>query len=101
MTVGMYGASLVATVNQLLFARFATGLGIGGMLASTNAMTAEFSNAKYRNLAVILMATGYPVGAMSVVRYQRCCSELRLPCDLRVRGRMHRFHAPRCVGRIA
>ena len=64
MTVGMYGASLVATVNQLLFARFATGLGIGGMLASTNAMTAEFSNAKYRNLAVILMATGYPVGAI-------------------------------------
>ena len=34
------------------------------MLASTNAMTAEFSNAKYRNLAVILMATGYPVGAI-------------------------------------
>ena len=46
MTVGMYSASLVATVNQLLFARFATGLGIGGMLASTNAMTAEFSNAR-------------------------------------------------------
>ena len=64
MTVGMYAASLVATVNQLLFARFATGLGIGGMLASTNAMTAEFSNAKYRNLAVILMAAGYPVGGI-------------------------------------
>ena len=64
MAVGMFGASQVATVNQLLLARFATGLGIGGMLASTNAMTAEFSNAKYRNLAVILMATGYPVGGI-------------------------------------
>ncbi len=64
MTVGMYGASLVSTVNQLLVARFVTGLGIGGMLASTNAMTAEFANAKRRNLAVLLMAAGYPVGAI-------------------------------------
>jgi len=64
MTVGMYLASLVHTVNQLLAVRFCTGLGIGGMLASTNAMVAEFSNAKHRSLAVILMATGYPIGAV-------------------------------------
>jgi len=64
MTVGMYCASLVHTVNQLLIVRFFTGLGIGGMLASTNAMVAEFSNARYRSLAVILMAAGYPIGAV-------------------------------------
>jgi benzoate transport len=64
MTVGMYGAALVDTINQLLIARLVTGLGIGGMLASTNAMTAEFANARRRNLAVILMATGYPVGGI-------------------------------------
>jgi benzoate transport len=64
MTMGMYSASLVASVNQLLLARFATGLGIGGMLAATNAMTAEFSNARYRNFAVMLMATGYPAGGI-------------------------------------
>lgn len=64
MTVGMYAASLVSSVNQLLAVRFITGLGIGGMLASTNAMVAEFANAKFRNLAVILMATGYPLGAI-------------------------------------
>jgi benzoate transport len=64
MTAGMYSVSLVDNINQLLLARFITGLGIGGMLASTNAMVAEFANAKYRNLAVILMATGYPVGAI-------------------------------------
>ena len=64
MTVGMYLVSLSQSVNSLLMLRFVTGLGIGGMLASTNAMVAEYSNAKYRNLAVILMATGYPVGAM-------------------------------------
>jgi len=64
MTAGMYCASLVNTVDQLLIVRFFTGLGIGGMLASINAMAAEFSNAKHRNLAVISMATGYPIGAI-------------------------------------
>ena len=64
MTVGMFSASLVNTINQLLMARLFTGLGIGGMLASTNAMTAEFSNAKYRNLAVMLMSAGFPMGAI-------------------------------------
>lgn len=64
MTLGMYLASLVASISQLLLIRFVTGLGIGGMLASTNAMVAEFSNLKRRNLAVILMATGYPLGAI-------------------------------------
>lgn len=64
MAAGMYSASVVSTINQLLIVRFLTGLGIGGMLASTNAMTAEYSNAKYRNLAVILMAAGYPIGAI-------------------------------------
>ncbi len=63
MTAGMYAASMSQTVTQLLTVRFLTGLGIGGMLASTNAMVAEYSNAKRRNLAVILMATGYPLGA--------------------------------------
>lgn len=63
MTAGMYLASLVHSINQLLLIRFITGLGIGGMLASTNAMVAEYSNARHRNLAVILMATGYPIGA--------------------------------------
>ncbi|MFK7828691.1 MAG: MFS transporter [Congregibacter sp.] len=65
MTVGMYGASLVQSVNQLLLVRFFTGLGIGGMLASTNALVAEFSNARHRNLAVILMAGGYPLGVIA------------------------------------
>ncbi|TXS90334.1 MFS transporter [Parahaliea maris] len=64
MTLGMYVASLVTSVGQLLMVRFVTGLGIGGMLASTNAMVAEFSNRKHRNLAVIFMAAGYPVGAI-------------------------------------
>jgi benzoate transport len=64
MTVGMYLASTASGITSLSIYRLGTGLGIGGMLASTNAMAAEFSNLKRRNLSVILMAAGYPVGAI-------------------------------------
>lgn len=62
MTLGMYLASVVGSVSALLAVRFLTGIGIGGMLATINAMVAEYSNARRRNFNVALMATGYPVG---------------------------------------
>ena len=43
--------------------RVITGLGIGGMLAAINAVAAEFSNARRRDLSVAIMSIGYPVGA--------------------------------------
>ena len=43
--------------------RIVTGLGIGGMLAAINAVAAEFSNAKRRDISVAIMSIGYPVGA--------------------------------------
>jgi benzoate transport len=43
--------------------RIITGLGIGGMLASINAVVAEFSNTRRRDLNVAIMSIGYPVGA--------------------------------------
>lgn len=43
--------------------RIVTGLGIGGMLASVNAVVAEYSNAKNKHMNVALMSIGYPVGA--------------------------------------
>jgi MFS family permease len=43
--------------------RIVTGLGIGGMLAAINAVVAEFSNTKRRDLNVAIMSIGYPVGA--------------------------------------
>ena len=61
---GMILAATAGAVTPLLVYRFCTGLGIGGMLASVNAMTAEYSNAKRRNLAVTLMAAGYPAGVI-------------------------------------
>jgi MFS transporter, AAHS family, vanillate permease len=64
MTAGMILASTATSMTPLLAYRFGTGLGIGGMLASINAMTAEYSNAKRRNLAVTIMAAGYPMGVI-------------------------------------
>ena len=62
MTLGMYVASLATSVEALLAIRFITGLGIGGLLATTNAMVAEYSNDRHRSFNVAVMATGYPVG---------------------------------------
>ncbi|MDX1563020.1 MAG: MFS transporter, partial [Gammaproteobacteria bacterium] len=45
--------------------RVITGLGIGGMLASINAVVAEYSNAKKKHMNVALMSIGYPVGAFT------------------------------------
>jgi len=43
--------------------RIVTGLGIGGMLAAINAVAAEFSNTRRRDVSVAIMSIGYPVGA--------------------------------------
>lgn len=64
MAAGMFGASTAHDVTTLSAWRVFTGLGIGGMLAATNAAVAEASNAKHRSLCVVLMAAGYPVGAI-------------------------------------
>jgi benzoate transport len=63
-TVGMALASTATSVTLLSVYRFATGIGIGGILAATNAMAAEYANDKHRSMAVSLMAGGYPLGAI-------------------------------------
>lgn len=62
--VGMFLAASADNIVVLSVYRLATGLGIGGILAATNAMVAEFSNARRRDLCVTLMAGGYPLGAI-------------------------------------
>lgn len=64
MSTGMLGAALSFSVLSLSVIRLITGLGIGGMLACTNAMVAELANARARSLAVAVMAAGYPIGAI-------------------------------------
>ena len=64
MTLGMFLATTPTGVEELAAYRFLTGLGIGGMLASTSAMVAEYSNARCRSLAVMLALAGYPIGVI-------------------------------------
>ncbi|MEG3176492.1 MFS transporter [Sphingomonas sp. RB3P16] len=64
MAFGMFGAATAHDVVSLSGWRVLTGLGIGGMLAATNAAVAEAANGQRRSLAVVLMAGGYPVGTI-------------------------------------
>jgi benzoate transport len=65
MALGMFMATTAHDVVALSVWRVVTGLGIGGVLAATNAVAAEFSNARRRDLCVSIMAIGYPVGAVT------------------------------------
>jgi benzoate transport len=64
MAVGMVGATTVTSLTALSAWRVVTGLGIGGMLAASTAVAAEFANTRRRPLAVSLMSIGYPLGAV-------------------------------------
>jgi AAHS family 4-hydroxybenzoate transporter-like MFS transporter len=60
------GILLTATVQsegQLIFLRFASGLGIGSMLATAATMAAEYSPERNRNFIVSFVLSGYPLGA--------------------------------------
>ena len=64
MSAGMLASSFANNIWFLAVTRLLTGLGIGGMLAATNAVVAEYSNDRHRSLAVGIMAAGYPLGAV-------------------------------------
>lgn len=64
MTSGMFLASIADSVTALSATRLYTGLGIGGMIATTAAVAAEFSNSKRRDLCAMLNIAGYSAGAI-------------------------------------
>jgi len=64
MAVGMWMAHAAAGVTELTVWRFITGLGIGGMLAATNAVVAETTSRSSRSLAMALYVIGYPLGGV-------------------------------------
>ncbi|MEZ5743297.1 MAG: MFS transporter [Sphingomonadaceae bacterium] len=64
MAVGMYMAHAASGVNELTVWRFITGLGIGGMLTSTNAVTAESTSKAGRSLSMAIYVIGYPLGGV-------------------------------------
>jgi len=64
MAAGMFLAGHAGSVDALIVWRLLTGFGIGGMLAATNAVTAETSSREGRSLAMALYVIGYPLGAV-------------------------------------
>lgn len=64
MGIAIYMTSTAVSINELLVYRFLAGLGIGCMLASTAALTSEFTPNKSRNFWVSFVISGYPIGAV-------------------------------------
>lgn len=64
MAAGMWLAHAASGVTELTGWRFMTGLGIGGMLAATNAVTAESTSKAGRSISMALYVIGYPLGGV-------------------------------------
>lgn len=76
MTAGMYlagqstyfqifpGSPWLGWLSDIVVWRFITGLGIGGMLASTNAVVAEVTSRTGRSVSMAFYVIGYPVGGV-------------------------------------
>ncbi len=63
MTAAMFASGLARDVGELIVSRFVVGIGIGTVLASMAALTAEYAPARHRTFAVGFLQAGYPVGA--------------------------------------
>ncbi|MBK5002587.1 MFS transporter [Pseudomonas sp. S31] len=66
--VGVAGAGMVASsqatsAEMLAGLRLLTGLGIGGILASSYVIAGEYANKRWRGLAISLQSTAYALGA--------------------------------------
>ncbi len=76
MTVGMWlaghatywqllpGVPGTGWLTDIVLWRFITGLGIGGMLAATNAVVAEVTSSTGRSVSMAFYVIGYPVGGV-------------------------------------
>jgi benzoate transport len=61
--VGMILSAVSGSPVQLGLLRVFTGIGIGGILASSNVIGTEYASNRWRGLAVSLNSTGYALGA--------------------------------------
>ncbi|MEJ8278101.1 MFS transporter [Pseudonocardia spirodelae] len=62
--VAMLASAAAQSPGQLGALRLVTGLGVGGILATSNVIAAEYASARWRGLAVSLNSTGYALGAV-------------------------------------
>ncbi|WP_404477856.1 MFS transporter [Novosphingobium sp. BL-52-GroH] len=63
MATAMFGSAFAGSIGELIVSRFVVGIGIGTVLASMAALTAEYAPARHRTFAVGFLQAGYPVGA--------------------------------------
>jgi len=61
--IGMLASSEAPSVTALGALRLVTGLGIGGILASSYVIAGEYANKRWRSLAISLQSTAYALGA--------------------------------------
>lgn len=61
--VGLVLTALAPTFSLLLFFRLITGIGVGGVLVCVTVLVSEYSNLRFRGLAVAIYASGYGLGA--------------------------------------
>jgi MFS family permease len=64
MAVGVWFAHSSDAIVEITVWRFITGLGIGGMLAATNAVVAETTSKTGRSISMALYVIGYPIGGV-------------------------------------
>ena len=64
MTVGMFLSVRANGVAMLALYRLITGIGIGAVVAIINPLAAEYANIRRRELAIGLMAIGFPLGGV-------------------------------------
>jgi benzoate transport len=64
MTTGMVLCAIADNTGLLSAGRLVTGVGVGALIPCISALASEYSNRKYRDFGVIVMAIGFPVGGL-------------------------------------
>ena len=64
MAISIFTTAYATNVTWLIVLRFLSGIGIGSMLASTAALTSEYTPDKSRDFWVSFVISGYPIGAV-------------------------------------
>ncbi|MFT5134624.1 MAG: AAHS family 4-hydroxybenzoate transporter-like MFS transporter [Gammaproteobacteria bacterium] len=63
-STGILATAFAQTITQLMLFRFIAGLGIGAILATLTSTVSEFSPNRNRNLSILFLHAGFPIGAM-------------------------------------
>ncbi|MFT5134622.1 MAG: AAHS family 4-hydroxybenzoate transporter-like MFS transporter, partial [Gammaproteobacteria bacterium] len=63
-SIGIIASVFAQSITQLMFLRLFAGLGLGSLLPSLISIVSEFSPNRYRNLSILFLHAGVPIGAI-------------------------------------